>query len=92
MDESTYIREIKKNMDRLILENAMQIVESANDSGNRIFKIQFHPPEWYTELDNDMQYNVQNNLANHYKEQVKIMIDDFNKEKDFRLKVKDIVE
>lgn len=95
MDESSYITEIKKNIDRLISENAMRILETTNGSGNPIFKIQFHPPEWFLELDSDMQYNVQSNLAEYYKEQVKNIIDEMNnenKENSVRVKVKDVSE
>ena len=85
MNDNNYIEEIKKNMDRLISEKSMQIVESKNENGNPIFKIQFHPPEWFLELDSDMQYNIQYNLSSYYKEQVKNIIDEMNKENTTRL-------
>jgi hypothetical protein len=88
-NNNNYIEEIKKNMDKLISEKSMKIVESKNDNGNPIFKIQFHPPEWFLELDSDMQHNVQSNLSSHYKEEVKNIIAEMNKENTTRLSLID---
>ena len=78
-----YKHYISNIMNRLIKEKRIEILENyENDQIS--YKIQILHTEWYLELDEDTQYNVQVNLANYFKPLIKesieeAKIDNFNK-------------
>ena len=58
----TYINNI---VNRLISEKQIYVLEE-NIDNKKILKIQFKQIEWYTELDDDIKYNVEKNLQRYF--------------------------
>ena len=61
---------------RIIRENRLSVDQSTTSEGKLMYSIKFLQPEWFTELDDDIQYNIMTNLQRHYKD----MINDYFKE------------
>ena len=77
MNLEEYKLEIHKHVNRLLKEKRLEIKPKRNKSTGEIkFKIQFIPPEWYLELDDDLQSNIMINLQKH----ILIQIDNINEE------------
>ena len=62
-----YKQQIADIMKRLIQEKHINVANTRNEDGKLCFKIQIIQPEWYTELNDDLKYNVEVNLQEHFK-------------------------
>lgn len=77
MNLEEYKNYISDIINRLISEKQVFILEENID--NKIcFKIQFNQVEWYTELDDDIKYNVQINLQKYFMKKIKKIVKNMN--------------
>jgi len=57
-------------LNRLTKENAIKVVEKTNE-GKQKYVFEFRAPEWFRELDENIQEMVVSNLQNHILDNVK---------------------
>ena len=65
-NNNTYHVKIVGYCNRIIQEKRLGVYETNNGS-NIMFSIRFCQPEWFLELDDDLQYNIMVNLQSYYK-------------------------
>jgi hypothetical protein len=65
-DNDAYHVKIMDYCNRIIREKRLDVYETNNGS-NIMFSIKFCQPEWFLELDDDLQYNIMVNLQSYYK-------------------------
>lgn len=82
LSEEDYKSLILKNMQRLLEEKRMKINPIQTAQGTN-YTIQFRPPEWYLELDEDLKSNILYNLQEYCKDK----IIDLLKESNMQLKI-----
>lgn len=58
---------------RIIREKCMSI-EEKYENGKLMYSIKFYQPEWFTELDDDLKYNIILSIQNHYTDIVSTLI------------------
>lgn len=63
---------------RIIRENRLSVDQSTTSEGKLMYSIKFLRPEWFTELDHDIQYNIMTNLQRHYKDMIKNYFKEYN--------------
>ena len=63
---------------RIIRENRLSVDQSITSEGKLMYSIKFLQPEWFTELDDDIQYNIMTNLQRHYKDMNKDYFKEYN--------------
>tara|TARA_Y100000816_G_C25974639_1_gene508724 strand:+ start:217 stop:498 length:282 start_codon:yes stop_codon:yes gene_type:complete len=66
MTDSEYKSYICAICNRIINQKLINIVKDINNE-KLVFKLQIVTTEWYTELDDDVKFNVENNLQNLFK-------------------------
>ena len=63
---SDYKQIILHYCNRLINERRFSILKSLNNDKKIMYSIKFNQPEWFTELNDDLQYNIVLTVQNHY--------------------------
>ena len=66
INNNTYHVKIVGYCNRIIQEKRLGVYETINGS-NIMYSIRFCQPEWFLELDDDLQYNIMVNLQSYYK-------------------------
>ncbi len=64
---------VSKYCSRIIKEKRMCIEEKYKNSKS-MYTIKFYQPEWYTELDDDLKYNIIVSLQNYYSNYISTLI------------------
>ena len=80
--EQEYIQLVLDGCNRTIKECCMSIETTHSVEGNPIFTVQFTQPEWYTELSDDLQHDIFNNLQDHCKRGVAKVMAEYNNERE----------
>ena len=81
--DQEYITRICDICNRLINEKRINIVET-KENDRFGYRLTISNVEWYLELDDDIKYNVEINLKNHYKPIIEEAMQDYiNKVNDY---------
>ena len=68
-------------VDRIISEKRISI-EEKYENGKSMYSIKFYQPEWFTELDDDLKYNIIVSIQNHYSHLITNLINSDNQKFD----------
>ena len=79
--EQEYIQQVLDGCKRAINECCMSVKRAHNGEGKPTFTVQFTQPEWYTELSDDLQHDIFNNLQDHCKEAASAAVAEYNSER-----------
>ncbi len=80
-----YKDKVLRYCNRIICENRLSVDKSTTSEGKLMYSIKFLQPEWFTELDDDIQYNIMTNLQGHYKDIIKDYFKDYTHSKKRKL-------
>ncbi len=75
---SEYEKLIIHYSNRIIHDKRVSIENYTDTEGKLIYSIKFFQPEWFTELDNDIQCNIVNYLQFYYKDVIEDLFKDYN--------------
>tara|TARA_B100000902_G_C27300565_1_gene912537 strand:+ start:491 stop:802 length:312 start_codon:yes stop_codon:yes gene_type:complete len=68
---------VYKYYNRIIKEKHVSI-EEVNLDDKTMYSIKFYQPEWFTELDDDLKYNIIISIKNHYSQLISNLINSDN--------------
>ena len=68
-NDDAYIKKILFYCNKILANKCLIIILSKNSINKIIYKINFVEPDWFDELDDDLKYNIMENLKIYIKEQ-----------------------
>lgn len=80
-----YKEKVFNYCNRIIREKRLSVDHSTTSEGKLMYSIKFLQPEWFTELDDDIQYNIMTNLQRYYKDIIKDYFKDYTHSKKRKL-------
>ena len=80
-----YKEKVFNYCNRIICEKRLSVDHSTTSDGKLMYSIKFLQPEWFTELDDDIQYNIMTNLQRYYKDIIKDYFKDYTHSKKRKL-------
>jgi hypothetical protein len=68
-NDDAYIKKILFYCNKILANKCLDVILSKNSNNKIIYEINFVEPDWFNELDDNLKYNIMENLKSYIKKQ-----------------------